>query len=269
MKEKRTVESADGTHIAYVRQGSGPPLIQVDGALCYYEQGPSAALADHLKESFTVFSYDRRGRGGSGDTPPYSVEKEVDDIAALVAEAGGRANLYGISSGAVLALEAASRLEGIEKVAVYEAPFIVDDTRPPLGDDYVDGLRRHLQAGHHSAAVRHFMRAVEVPTAVTYLMALMPAWKKMVAIAPTLLYDAAVMGDTQAGKALPADRWSVVEVPTLVMAGGKSPEWMRFGQAALAAVLPNARHRVLEGQTHLLEPGAVAPVLVDFFLEAA
>lgn len=265
MAEKRTVESADGTPIAYIRRGRGPALIQVDGALCYCEQGPSAALADRLEEHFTVFSYDRRGRSDSGDTAPYSVEKETEDIAALVEEAGGSAYLYGISSGAVLALEAANRIEGIEKLATYEAPFIVDDTRAPLGESYVDGLRRHLAAGNRSGAVRHFMRAVEVPALMTYLMALMPVWKKLTAIAPTLLYDAAVMGETQAGEPLPADRWNDVKMPALVMVGGKSPQWMKSGQDALASVLPNARQRTLEGQTHLLKPDAVAPVLVEFF----
>ncbi|HLU52158.1 MAG TPA: alpha/beta hydrolase [Acidimicrobiia bacterium] len=265
MTEKRFVESADGTPIAYIRRGSGPALIQVDGALCYCEQGPSAALADQLEEQFTVYTYDRRGRGDSGDTGPYSVDKEIADLAALVEVAGGRACLYGISSGAVLALDAANRIDGIERLAVYEAPFIVDDTRPPLGDDYVEDLRRHLAAGKHSAAVRRFMRAVEVPAPMTFVMALMPVWKKLVAVAPTLLYDAAVMGDTQSGMPLPADRWSDVTMQTLVMAGGKSPGWMRNGQQALVSVLPNARHLTLDGQTHMLKAEAVAPVLVEFF----
>lgn len=260
-----TVTSADGTTIAYTRQGTGPALIQVDGALCYRDQGPSGDLADALSDHFTVYSYDRRGRGDSGDTPPYSVEKETDDLAAVLEAAGGEAYLYGSSSGAVLALEAANRLEGISKLAVYEAPFIVDSSREALGAEYVRGLEHRLGAGDHSGAVRHFMRAVGVPNAMTYVMAVMPVWKKLKAIAPTLLYDAAVMGDTQDGRSLPTDRWNDVKMPTLVMAGGKSPDWMSNGQEALAAVLPDARHMVLAGQTHMLKADAVAPVLVDFF----
>lgn len=259
------VESADGTLIAYETRGSGPPVILVDGALCYRGQGPSGPLADELASDFTVYTYDRRGRGESGDTPPYSVDREVEDVAALVEEAGGSAYLYGISSGAVLALDVAAQVPGIRKLAVYEAPFIVDRTRTPLGSGYVRAIAGYLNAGNPSAAVRHFMKAVGVPAAATYLMALMPAWRKMKAIAPTLLYDAAVMGDTQDGNPLPIDRWAGAKMPVLVMAGGKSPEWMRNGQTALVEVLPDAEHRILEGQTHLLKAEAVAPVLVDYF----
>lgn len=260
-----TVKSNDGTLIAYETRGSGPAVILVDGALCYRDQGPSSDLADQLSSQFTVYTYDRRGRGESGDTQPYTVEKETEDIAALVEEAGGSVYLYGISSGAVLALDAAAHVPGIRKLAVYEAPFIVDGTRTPLGRPYVRAIEGYLANGNRPAAVRHFMKAVGVPAPMTYLMALMPTWKKLTAIAPTLLYDAALMGDTQDGKPLPVDRWAGVTVPTLVMAGGKSSDWMKNGQTALAEVLPTAQHQVLDGQTHMLKAEAVAPVLEEFF----
>lgn len=260
-----TVKSKDGTLIGYETRGSGPAVILVDGALCYRDQGPSSDLADQLSSRFTVYTYDRRGRGGSGDTQPYTVEKETEDIAALAEEAGGSVYLYGISSGAVLALDAAARIEGIRKLAVYEAPFIVDGTRTPLGRPYVRAIEGYLANGNQAAAVRHFMKAVGVPGPMTYLMALMPVWKKLTAIAPTLLYDAAVMGDTQDGKPLPVERWSGITMPALVMTGGKSPDWMKNGQTALAEVLPTAQHRVLDGQTHMLKAEAVAPVLREFF----
>src|SRR5260370_21993682 len=132
-----TALSKDGTPIAFDRIGNGPPVILVDGALCYRGMGQSGQLAEVLAPYFTVFTYDRRGRGGSGDTAPYAVEREVEDIAALLSEAGGAAFLWGMSSGAVLALEAANRLSGIKKLALYEDPFIVDDTRSKTERDWV------------------------------------------------------------------------------------------------------------------------------------
>lgn len=142
----------------------------------------------------------------------------------------------------------------------------MDDSREPLADDWTDQLEAHLAAGRQAAAVRHFMRAVGVPGPATYLMALMPAWKKLTGVAHTLPYDFAVLGDTQWGQALPPERWAGVVAPTLVMAGGKSPTWMKNAQLALAEILPSSRHRLLDGQTHMLKAEAVAPVLVDFFL---
>jgi pimeloyl-ACP methyl ester carboxylesterase len=136
----QTVLSKDGAAIAFDKSGKGPPLILVDGALCYRASGPMGPLAALLAPHFTVFTYDRRGRGDSGDSAPYAVEREVDDIDALIQEAGGSAFVYGISSGAALTLEAANRGCGIWKLALYEAPFIADDSRPPIPDDYMARL---------------------------------------------------------------------------------------------------------------------------------
>jgi pimeloyl-ACP methyl ester carboxylesterase len=261
------VTSRDGTAIAYDRFGSGAPVIVVDGALCYRASGPSGPLAALLAPHYTVFTYDRRGRGDSGDTLPYAVEREIEDIEALIREAGGAAFVYGISSGAALALEAANCLPGsVKKLALYEAPFIVDDTHSPRAKDYLSVMDGLIAAGKRGDAVRMFMRTVDVPAVFVALMRFMPAWKNLAAFAHTLPYDFRVLGDTGSGKPLPRDRWTAVTMPTIVADGGKSPTWMRHSMQALANTLPNARYMTLEGQTHLLKPEALAPVLKEFFV---
>ncbi len=260
----RKVLSKDGTSIAFDRMGNGPPVILVDGALCYRGLGQSGQLAKVLAQHFTVFTYDRRGRGGSGDTAPYAVEREVEDIAVLLSEAGGAAFVWGMSSGAVLALEAANRLSGIKRLALYEAPFIVDDSRSTTEGDWVR-IGEAVAADRRSDAVKLFLKSVGAPAFLIALMRLMPMWSKLKAIAHTLPYDGAIVRDNQRGKALPANRWVSVTVPTLVMDGGKSPAWMRRANQSLAASLPNATYRTLEGQTHMLKPKAHAPMLVEFF----
>src|SRR5580704_15685265 len=167
----RKVLSKDGTAIAFDRIGNGPPVILVDGALCYRKMGQSGQLADLLAQHFTVFIYDRRGRGASGDTAPYAVEREVEDIAALLGEAGGSAFAWGTSSGAALALEAANRLSGIKKLALYEAPFIVDDTRPTTENGWVR-ISGAVAADRRSDAVKLFLKLVGVPGFVRALMPL-------------------------------------------------------------------------------------------------
>jgi pimeloyl-ACP methyl ester carboxylesterase len=259
------VFSKDGTPIAFDRIGSGPAVILIDGALCYRGMGQSGQLAELLAQHFTVFTYDRRGRGDSGDTAPYAVEREVDDIAALLSEAGGAAFVWGISSAAVLALEAANRLSGIKKLALYEAPFIVDDTVPTTEGDW-DRISAAVAADRRSDAVKLFLKLVGVPGFVRALMPLMvPMWSKLKAVAHTLPYDGAIVRDNQRGKALPANQWASVRVPALVMDGGKSPAWMRRANRALANELPTAQYRTLEGQTHMLKPKAHAPMLLGFF----
>jgi pimeloyl-ACP methyl ester carboxylesterase len=260
----KTVLSKDGTAIAFDRIGHGAPVILVDAALCYRGMGQSRQLAELLAPHFTVITYDRRGRGESGDTAPYAVEREVEDIAALVSEAGGSAYLWGMSSGAVLALEAAGRLSGIKKLALYEAPFIVDDSRSAIEEQWAR-IGEAVAAHRPGAAVKFFLQAVGVPNLFIALMRLMPMWSKLEAIAHTLPYDGAIVQDYQRGRPLPASRWASVKVPTLVMDGGKSPQWMRHGNRALALVLPNAQYRTLDRQTHMLKPKAHAPTLVEFF----
>ena len=239
-------------------------MILIDGALCCRGMGQSGQLAELLAPYFTVFTYDRRGRGESGDRAPYAVEREVEDIAALLSEAGGAACLWGMSSGAALALEAANRLAGIKKLALYEAPFIVDDSRPTPERDWVR-IAEAAAANRRSEAVKIFLKSVGVPAFLAAVMPMLPMWSKLKAIAHTLLYDGEIVRDYQRGKPLPLGRWASVTVPALVMDGGKSPQWMRHGNRSLASVLPNARYQTLEGQTHMLKPAVHAPVLVDFF----
>ena len=260
----RKVLSKDGTAIAFDRIGNGPPVILVDGALCYRGMGQSGQLAELLAEHFTVFTYDRRGRGGSGDTTPYAVEREVEDIAALLSEAGGAAFVWGTSSGAVLALEAANRLRGIKKLVLYEAPLIVDDSRSVTEDDWVR-IGAAVAADRRSDAVKLFLKLVGVPGLFIALMRLLPMWSKLKAVAHTLPYDGAIVKENQRGKPLPTSQWASVTVPTLVMDGGKSPVWMRHANRSLASILPNAQYRTLEGQTHALKPKVHAPMLVEFF----
>ena len=261
-----TVTSPDGTSIASETQGEGPPVILVDGALGCRALGVQRKLAGLLADRFRVVTYDRRGRGQSGDTPPYAIEREIDDVEALVAAAGGSTCLYGISSGAALALEAATRLTGVARLALYEAPFIVDATRTPITDDYLATLESLVARGRRGAAVKHFLRAgVQLPAPMVALMPLMPAWRKLKAVAHTLPYDARIVAGHQRGEPLPAGRWDAVTAPTLVADGAKSPEWMRNANAALAAAVPGAVHRRLSGQTHMVKAPALAPVLAEFF----
>ena len=259
------VTSADGTKIAYERQGSGLPVILVDGALGYRALGFSKKLADELADRFTVYTYDRRGRGESTDTVPYSVQREVEDIEALIAVAGGSAHVYGISSGAALALEAANRGLPIDRLGLYEIPFVLDGSREPMDPHYRENLDRALADGDRGEAVKRFMRLVGVPGPFVFVMRFMPAWSKLKASAHTLPYDQTVLGDTGSGKPLPADRTAGVKVPTLAIAGGKSPEWMRNAMVAVAEAIPTAEYRTLEGQMHNVKAKALAPVLADFF----
>jgi pimeloyl-ACP methyl ester carboxylesterase len=260
-----TVRSADGTTIAYTRAGQGPPLILVDGALCSRSFGPMPKLAAQLAPHFTVYTYDRRGRGESGDTPPYEPGREIEDLEALAALAGETVYVHGTSSGAALALEAAKHIRSIAKLALYEPPFIVDDSRMPMPEDWLPRLKQ-LIAGHQPGeAVKMFMRFVGTPAVFTAIMPLTPVWGKLKAVAPTLPYDIAICHDHQQGQALTEAEWAAVKAPTLVAAGGKSPAWMTNGTRALAAALPDATYRTLPGQNHMVKAQAIAPVLTGFF----
>lgn len=259
------VVSADGTSIAFDRSGRGPAVILVAGALSRRADPVNAGLADLLAERFTVYNYDRRGRGDSSDTQPYAVEREVEDIAALIEAAGGSAYCYGISSGGVLALEAARRLPSITKLAVYEPPFIVDGSRPPRPRDYVQQLDTMTAEGRPGDAVAYFMTAAAgIPAEFVAGMRGQPFWAGLEAIAHTIAYDGRVMGDTMHGEPLPAE-WATLTTPTLVLDGGRTPAF-HTSALALAELLPNARHETLAGQEHNVEPQAIAPVLATFFM---
>lgn len=257
------VRSRDGTHIAFDRSGDGPPVIVVGGALS--DRSSAAPLAAALSPHFTAYAFDRRGRGASGDTPPYAVEREVEDLNALIVEAGGSAFVNGHSSGAVLALEAAARGLPITKLALYEPPFIVDDSRPRIPTDFVARLEELASSGKGGDAVAYFLtRGVGLPVEFVDQMRNAPMWQAMEELAPTLAYDGIIMGDTMYGTSLPTE-WKAITTPTLVMDGGESPAWQRHAVQALCDILPHAQRRSLEGQDHGAAPEVVAPVLVEFF----
>lgn len=263
-----TLRSPDGTMIAYDRLGSGPPVVLVDGALCSRTLGPMMPIARQLAASYTVIAYDRRGRGESGDTPPYAPAREVEDVLALVEALGGTASLFGISSGAALALEAAKRHAGVRRLAVFEAPFVVDDTRPPIREEW-ERIEQALADGRPDDALRTFLGSVGVPRPLLWLMRRLPLWKRLRTLAPTLPYDGALVQRFQLGAPLSAEEWAGVAVPALVLDGGRSPAWMRHAMRALADVLPSARYHTLPGQTHNISAAAIAPVLAEFFASDA
>lgn len=267
-----SVVSKDGTTIAYTQAGSGPVVIIVSPALSPGASG--ARLAALLAQNFTVFTYDRRGRGQSTDTQPYAVEREVEDIEALIDSAGGSAALFGGSSGAALALEAANRLpDKVRQLAAFEPPFIVDDSRPPVPADFVAKVRELVAGDRRSDAVEYFMVAgVGLPAEVAAKMKEAPMWGAMEKLAHTLEYDGRVMGDTQRGKPLPTDRWTAVRMPTLVLAGERSDAFLQNSAKALADVLPQAQLKTLAGMDHsamFMAPGQIATVLTEFFQSGA
>ncbi|MFC0506257.1 alpha/beta fold hydrolase [Micromonospora costi] len=255
------VTSADGTAIGYERTGAGPAVVLVDGAMCHRAGGPMRPLAAALSAHFTVHTYDRRGRGESGDAPTYAVAREVEDLRAVIAAAGGQAYVYGISSGAALALTAAAAGPAVTRLALFEPPFVAEVEDDVAGKEYTRQLHELLAAGRRGDAVALFMARVGIPAPVVAGMRSQPTWAAFEAIAPTLAYDDAVLGDGH----VPRDRAAAVTVPTLVLAGGASPARLQRPAEATAAALPGATYRVLDGQTHDVSPEALAPVLVDFF----
>jgi pimeloyl-ACP methyl ester carboxylesterase len=259
-----TVSSHDGTTIAYDKAGEGPALIVVDGALSVHSTGGKAELAKLLAPHFTVYGYDRRGRGRSGDTLPYAVDREIEDIDALIGHAGGSAFLYGHSSGGTLAMHAAVRLGGrVGKIAVYEPPHNDDPDAQESWREYLSELGRLLADGRRGDAVALFMRFVGTPGAQIEGMRQAPFWPGMEAIAPTLAYDhAAIIGEDWSA---PTGLAARVSVPALVIAGDAGMPFMPRTARALSQAMPRGQLRLLAGQTHDVNPGVLAPVLADFF----
>ena len=228
----------------------------------------NAPLVPLLAEQFTVINYARRGRGGSGDTLPYAVEREIEDIAALITESGGSANLYGVSSGGALALEAAAAGLPIDKLAVYEVPYDLADDWPQRWRAYVERLDALLAQGRRGDAFELFMRLAGSDDEEVSAARSSPAWTWLEGIAHTLAYDAACLGSGQP----PADRFAAISQPMLVITGGErpdgSPQWVLAldpAADAIAACIPQAERLTLDGQSHVAEPAAVAPALARFF----
>ncbi len=259
------VRSKDGTEIAYDRIGDGPTLVLVGAA--WNDRMSAVPLAQLLADEFGVYTYDRRGRGDSGDTAPYAVEREFEDLAAVIEAAGGSAYAFGVSSGAALALEATAAGVPISKLAMYEPPYVVDGTRPPIPDDYVEHLDRLAAEGKRNEILRYFMTvAAGMPTEMANQMAETPMAQAMEPLAHTVSYDGRVMlRGGMSGKPLPACYTADVTVPALVMDGGASPAWMRNAARALVGLLPDVQYRTLEGQDHAAPPDVLAPELQEFF----
>jgi len=254
-----TVASADGTPIAYDRYGDGPPLITAAGAFC--ARATTEPLARALAGQFTVLNYDRRGRGDSGDTAPYAVEREIGDLAALIAAAGGAAAVFGHSSGATLALKAAASGLPITHLVLYEPPFNPDDSFPRLPAGLAGDLAGLVAAGRRGDAVELYQtRAVGLPEPVVAQLRNAPFRPALEAIAHTLAYDAAVIGD----RSLPAAMLGTITIPALVIAGEQSPPFLTGAAKAAAAALPAGQLAVLPGQTHDINPRATAPVITSF-----
>jgi pimeloyl-ACP methyl ester carboxylesterase len=270
-----TIKSLDGTAIAYDRSGSGEPLVLVGGAFSYRRYPGLVKLAELLSERFTVYSYDRRGRGDSGDTPPYGVDREIEDLAAVISAAGGPAHVWGLSSGAVLALDAAAAGLPVRRLAVQEPPLVVDPGDRRLPADMYQRLTELIDSGKRGEAVRYFMvDGIGAPAFVPGLLRLMPGvWKKLTAVAHTLPYDARLIDGYQAGQPLPAGQWSAVTVPALVMCGTEkdTPDFLRHAAAAVAEALPDARlvERKGLGHTKALNVKVIAATLTEFLTEIA
>lgn len=261
-----TVVSRDGTVIAYERTGEGPAVVLVGGALS--SRQAATPLAERLAGHVLAVSYDRRGRGDSGDTEPYAVAREVEDLAAVIDAVGGTARVLGYSSGAALALEAAAEGVPISQLALYEPPYVVDESRPPVPGDFTDRIIRLLRAGRRADAVALFLtEATAMPTEALDQLRRSPAWTGREALAHTLPYDLAVMGESTRGDTFPPRMFADVHVRTLVLDGGASPAWMHRAAQAVADTLPLGQRRTLEGQTHLVDPEVLAPVLLDFFTD--
>jgi len=262
--ELEMTTSTDGTPIAFERSGEGPALILVGGA--WNDRHTPAELADRLSASFTVYRYDRRDRGDSGFTAPYSVDREIEDLVAVAEAAGGSAYAFGHSSGGALALEATAAGAPIPRLAIYEAPYITDDTRPPLPGDYIEHLDELIAADDRREVFEYFMTvAVGMPTEMVQGMLDSPMVDSMLSLAHTIPYDGRVMLEgSMHGQPLPA-RWTdTVTVPSLIMDGGNSPAWIRKTARGLVATLPDVQYRTLEGQDHAATPDSVARVLENF-----
>ncbi|AZM59899.1 MULTISPECIES: alpha/beta fold hydrolase [unclassified Streptomyces] len=255
----KNITSRDGTSLAYESAGRGSTIVLVSGAM---STGATVApLAAPLSERFRVVVYDRRGRGASGDTAPYAVEREVEDLAALIEAVGGEAALYGVSSGGALALRAAASGLPVRHVAVYETPYAMSDEDLAERARYTEQLTAALAEGRRGDAVELFLRLTGLDEGVIQGARQSPMWAGMESMAPSLAHDDAVMGDG----GVPREMLSSIRVPVLSIAGDASPAWMREAARAIAGSVPRGTYRTLEGQTHMVEPDVLAPVLAEFF----
>jgi len=252
------VRSADGTRIAYDRLGSGAPVIVIGGA--FNTRSSPYPLVTLLAENFTVYTFDRRGKGDSPETRPYAVEHEIEDLAALVAEAGGASGVYGHSSGAILGIEAAAAGVHITRLAVYEPPYTADPEHPAPADDL--GLQAALDSGDPVAAAALFLRITGMDDAAVASITSAPFWPGLVSLAGTLPHELALTGDGLP----PRERLAAITVPTLALAGGTSPAWADRAARAVASAVADGTVLTVAGQDHAVDQTVLAPLLAAFFL---
>jgi pimeloyl-ACP methyl ester carboxylesterase len=254
------ITSADGTPIAYDRLGDGSPVILVCGGSV--DRMSNASLAALLAENHTVYNYDRRGRGDSGDAEVYAIEREFEDLDAIFTLAGGSAHLYGTSSGAALALLATASGRPVNRLALWEPPYIIEGTRQRPPANTADIYREFVAAGRRDKAAEYFMaEVVGLPAEFVAMAKESPWWPAQEAIAHTLAYDATIMADYS----VPTDAIAEVTVPTQVLSGGASEDWMLKSNQAVVEALPNGSHRVLPEQQHNVDAAVLAPALKEFY----
>ena len=256
-----TVISKDGTRIAYEKSGNGPAFILIDGAFCSKNFGPMVKLAPVLSSHFTVFSYDRRARGDSGDTRPYHIQREIEDIEALISKAGGSAAVFAISSGAILALRAAASGLNIKKLALLEPPFVGNKKGRSARTAFQE-LSQLIADGRKEEACKFYLRKViGLPAIIPFFLSFTKDWSKMKANANSLPYDAAICGDFS----IPKELLHNVRIPSMVLASSKSPKSLRLPVKEIAELLPEGRQLTLKGSFHEVPPEILVPALVEFY----
>jgi pimeloyl-ACP methyl ester carboxylesterase len=254
------VTSKDGTVIAYNRAGAGYPLIMVDGAFCSSIMGPSIEGVPLFAQHFDVISYDRRGRNESGDTKPYAVEREIEDLDALIGVAGGAAYVFGHSSGAALALSATAAGLNITKLALYEPPYNAGNDKI-IPADAEEQLKTMIAADKRSDAVKFFLKdLIGIPAIVVFIMRLLPVWKKLKAIAHTTPYDIAILDNFK----FPFEKAASIKIPVFLSGGDKSQVMLQHSVQKLAEVMPNSTLKILKGQDHSASMKVIAPVVIEF-----
>lgn len=254
------VISKDGTAIAYEKIGTGPALILVGGGLCDRKTAASGTpMAKYLASHFTVYSYDRRGRGDSGDTAPYAVEREIEDLSALITQAGGSAYVYGMSSGGILSIKAVLAGLPITKLVVYEPPFSIDKKHATEWIAYTAKLKVFIKNNDRTSAIKLFMTTAGMPKILISILRITPIWNKIKPLAHTLVYDAAIVND----RMLPYADLAKITIPAIIIDGGNSPANMLDSAKALAKALPNSQYRTLKGQTHNVSAKVLASAIIE------
>lgn len=259
-KHTQYVTSKDGTQITYDVTGSGPVLIYITGASCFRNFPPVLDDVKSFSKDYTVYNYDRRGRGDSSDTQPYSVEKEIEDIEALIEASSSKALLYVHSSGAVLALEAAHKLKNIDKVIVYDAPYVTTETEKSAYKALADKVLTQLSFNNNKLAMKTFFSGIGMPKLFVWFLPFFPGWKTMHQLAPTLAYDIALTKDPA-----PLERLKDIKIPILVLVGSKSPESIRVVGRQIAKAIPKAIFEKVDGQDHMVSAKVLLKRFNEFF----